>query len=46
MMINYHRFDGYGIAGEMPMPRSLYFQNMFYNMAAAVLVGAALAPVG
>ena len=38
MMINYYRFDGYGIAGEMPMPRSLYFQNMFYNMAAAVLV--------
>jgi peptidoglycan/LPS O-acetylase OafA/YrhL len=44
--INYYRFDGYGIAREVPMPWSKYFLVMLYNMATAALIGAALALMG
>jgi hypothetical protein len=44
--INYYRFDGYGIARQVPTPWSNYFRVMLYNMATAALVGAALALLG
>jgi hypothetical protein len=45
-VINYYRFDGYGIAREVPMPWLMYFRVMFVNAVAAALVGVAVALIG
>ena len=44
--ISYYRFNGYGLAHEVPMPWSEYFRIMFYNIATAALIGVVLALMG
>lgn len=46
VLINFYRFDGYGIAREVPMPWLHYFHIMFDNVAAAAAIGAAMALIG
>jgi hypothetical protein len=46
VLINYYRFDGYGIAHQVPIPWSIYFRIMIYNIAIAAFLGAALALIG
>ena len=46
VLINYYRFDGYGIALQVPIPWSIYFRVMIYNIAIAAFLGVALALIG
>jgi hypothetical protein len=46
VMINYYRFDGYGIAHEVPMPWSLYLRIMIASSAFGAFLGAVLALTG
>jgi hypothetical protein len=46
VMINFYRFDGYGIAREIPTNWPIYFRVMIYNLVYAAFLGAVLALIG
>jgi Na+/proline symporter len=46
IMINFYRFDGYGIARVVPPNWPVYFRVMIYNIVCAALLGAVLALIG
>jgi hypothetical protein len=46
VMINFYRFDGYGIARQVPPDWPIYFRVMISNIVCAAFVGAFLALIG